>query len=194
MSKAKNPSRKNDDADYEVGYGKPPVKTRFTPGQSGNPKGRPKGVRNFATDVKATLRASVKVTHDGRHRKASTQEVMLLRLREKALSGEARALDRMIQLAQTYNNEDFATAAASLAADDAMVLEVFKARILSGISGGSSELAKERPDAFEGYSTPRPIDSDAAVERGAKPDRVSPNSHRRVDEEAESETGEGDGT
>lgn len=31
--------------DYEVGYGKPPPDPRFAPGQSGNPKGRPKGAR-----------------------------------------------------------------------------------------------------------------------------------------------------
>src|SRR5687768_13386603 len=29
--------------DYEVGYAKPPVATRFKPGQSGNPRGRRKG-------------------------------------------------------------------------------------------------------------------------------------------------------
>lgn len=33
-------------ADYEVGYGKPPKDTRFQPGQSGNPRGRPKGSKN----------------------------------------------------------------------------------------------------------------------------------------------------
>ncbi|TFL16158.1 DUF5681 domain-containing protein [Jannaschia formosa] len=33
-------------ARYEVGYAKPPVETRFKPGQSGNPKGRPKGSKN----------------------------------------------------------------------------------------------------------------------------------------------------
>lgn len=32
--------------DYEVGYGKPPKDTRFKPGQSGNPQGRPRGAKN----------------------------------------------------------------------------------------------------------------------------------------------------
>ena len=31
---------------YEVGYGKPPAATRFKPGHSGNPRGRPKGSKN----------------------------------------------------------------------------------------------------------------------------------------------------
>lgn len=31
---------------YEVGYAKPPEATRFRPGQSGNPRGRPKGTKN----------------------------------------------------------------------------------------------------------------------------------------------------
>lgn len=34
------------DALYEVGYAKPPAASRFKPGQSGNPKGRPKGSKN----------------------------------------------------------------------------------------------------------------------------------------------------
>ncbi len=31
---------------YKVGYAKPPEATRFRPGQSGNPRGRPKGTKN----------------------------------------------------------------------------------------------------------------------------------------------------
>ena len=32
--------------DFDVGYSKPPVSSRFKPGKSGNPRGRPKGARN----------------------------------------------------------------------------------------------------------------------------------------------------
>jgi hypothetical protein len=141
MSNVKKPNCKGAEGEYAIGYGKPPKHTRFKPGQSGNSKGRPKGVRNFKTDVQTTLKAVVKVTRDGRPSKVSTQEAALLRLREKALGGDARALDRLIALAQAYNNEEL-TAAASLSADDAMVLEIFKARLASGAAG--------RPDPGEG--------------------------------------------
>ena len=36
---------------YEVGYAKPPAETRFKPGRSGNPRGRPKGSRNKPPQV-----------------------------------------------------------------------------------------------------------------------------------------------
>jgi hypothetical protein len=35
-----------DSPSYEVGFRRPPVASRFKPGQSGNRKGRPKGARN----------------------------------------------------------------------------------------------------------------------------------------------------
>ncbi|MCC6947027.1 MAG: hypothetical protein IT539_04590 [Bradyrhizobiaceae bacterium] len=120
-----------DGNDYEVGYAKPPRATRFKPGQSGNPKGRPKGVRNFKTDVKATLKSPVKLSREGKARKVTTQAAMLLRLREKALGGDGRALDRLITLAQAYNNEDV-TASDALSVDDANLLAVYRERLLRG--------------------------------------------------------------
>ena len=45
------------DATYDVGYGKPPVNTRFRKGQSGNPHGRPRGARSASTILNAALKS-----------------------------------------------------------------------------------------------------------------------------------------
>jgi hypothetical protein len=89
--------------DLKVGYKRPPQHSRFRPGQSGNPRGRQKGLRNFATDVKATLEASVALNEKGKSKRVSTQEAALLRLKEKALKGEPRALDRLLEYARMFN-------------------------------------------------------------------------------------------
>ena len=44
---------------YEVGYGKPPTNTRFRKGQSGNRTGRPKGVKNFKTELSEELEEKI---------------------------------------------------------------------------------------------------------------------------------------
>ena len=41
MRKKNSPRRQS--RNYEVGWGRPPQASRWRPGQSGNPKGRPKG-------------------------------------------------------------------------------------------------------------------------------------------------------
>jgi len=116
--------------DYEVGYGKPPKETRFKKGQSGNPKGRPRGSRNFKTDLLDTLKAPVQLKEKGRPKTVSTQQAALLRLREKALGGDARALDRLIDLARIHNDEDMAeAAAAALAPTDREIIEGFATRM-----------------------------------------------------------------
>ena len=125
--------------DYEVGYKKPPKHTRFKEGRSGNPKGRPKGGRNFSTDLKDTLEEPVRLTKGGRPKTVSTRHAALLQLRAKALGGETRALDLIIKLAQAHNDEDMAEAAAKLGLTDDEVLEGYKARVLR-------RAEKARPD------------------------------------------------
>lgn len=116
---------------YDVGYSRPPVATRFQPGRSGNPKGRPKGVNNLATDVQQVLTIPTRVTSEGTTKSIPTQRAALLRLREKALAGDPRALDRLVELASRYNNEP-APVATVLSRDDKEVLDVMVARIRSG--------------------------------------------------------------
>jgi Family of unknown function (DUF5681) len=139
--KRRLPRAKTDD--YKVGYSSPPRHGQWERGQSGNPTGRPKGARNFKTDVQATLRAPVTVAREGKPRKISTQEAMLLRLREKALHGDVRAIDKLVQLASAYNNEELATSGVS-DSDDETIIRIFLARVSSGAfnpdfnnSGGS---------------------------------------------------------
>jgi hypothetical protein len=126
---------------YKVGYGNPPKHTRFRPGRTGNPKGRPKGVRNFIADVRKTLRMPVRVNNGGRARTVTTQEGALMLLREKALKGDKRALDLLLNLGVRFNNEmpEFG-ADQELSSDDRAILDAFRAELAA-----SSELrAPER--------------------------------------------------
>jgi ribosomal protein L33 len=135
MSDANRKRTKANATDYTIGYCKPPTHSQWRPGQCGYPQGRRKNTRNFKTDVKATLKAPVQVTRGAQPRKISTQEAMLLRLREKGLNGDVRALERMIQLAQVYNNEELASSV-GLTVEDESVLRVYRARVLSGAADG----------------------------------------------------------
>jgi hypothetical protein len=89
-----------------IGYGRPPKETQFRKGTSGNPKGRPKGTKDFASDVRDVLTAPVTVTENGRPRKVSSQRAALMRLREKALNGDGRSLEKLLELAreQAFND------------------------------------------------------------------------------------------
>ena len=78
--------------DYQVGYGKPPRHSRFRQGQSGNPKGRPKGSRNMAALLEEALDEPVLVNEQGRRRRIAMREAIAKQLVNKAAGGDARSL------------------------------------------------------------------------------------------------------
>ena len=117
--------------EYEVGYGKPPKRSRFRKGKSGNPKGRPKTHRNFKTDFVTALKSPVRVTEDGKARTISTQEAIIARAREKALKGTERGLDRIIALALELG-ETAQDSAPTLAIEDQEILKRYGDRLLKG--------------------------------------------------------------
>lgn len=90
---------------YSVGYKRPPLETRFRPGQSGNPAGRPKGTRNFQSLVRRCLEDEVQVTMGARKQKMSLMEALLRRLLGKAMSGDLKALVQALNLARLYDGE-----------------------------------------------------------------------------------------
>ncbi len=77
--------------DYKVGYGKPPLIRRFKSGESGNRRGRPRGSKNRKTIVREIANEMHTVTEEGRRRRRSTLELMLLALRNRAAEGDVRA-------------------------------------------------------------------------------------------------------
>lgn len=86
-------------SDCEVGYKKPPVKSRFRKGQSGNPAGRPKQATLEAVNVMDVLNESVKVTLGGKSRNMDSYEATIRRLVTSALKdGKLDAAIRFLRL------------------------------------------------------------------------------------------------
>src|SRR5437660_5065457 len=82
--------------DYELGYGKPPVHSRFKKGQSGNPRG-PRG-KNLPALLVAALNEPVFVTADGRRRKITKREAVVAQLVNKSAGADLRATKMLIDM------------------------------------------------------------------------------------------------
>ena len=89
---------------YKVGFGKPPRKTRFEPGRSGNPNGRPKGAKNFATAIDAELSATVLVTENGRRRKLTKRQIIAKRLVNRAVEGDLKPVPLLLNETRLHEN------------------------------------------------------------------------------------------
>src|SRR6201993_1716771 len=77
--------------DYEVGYGKPPLNTRFQKGKSGNPKGRPRGKKNMSTLLSTALNASIVVVANGRRKKITKRGAIVTQLVNKSAAADLKA-------------------------------------------------------------------------------------------------------
>ena len=98
MTEKKRHSRNHDD--YAIGYGRPPLRTRFQSGRSGNPKGRPKGSKNFNTLIAEELAQPVVLTENGRRKKMSKQQALAKQLTNRALSNDLKAAALVIDHAR----------------------------------------------------------------------------------------------
>ncbi len=80
-----------------VGYGRPPRATQFKPGQSGNPKGRPKGSLNLETVLGRALAEKVVIVENGRRRRLSKLQIAVKQLVNKAAAGDPRATQLLLK-------------------------------------------------------------------------------------------------
>lgn len=78
----------------------PPIATRFQPGQSGNPAGRPKGAKGRRKAVRDVLleKREVRETKSAPSKPRTTLELLFMVLREKAFKGDRRAIKTLQDL------------------------------------------------------------------------------------------------
>src|SRR5436305_136780 len=74
-----------------VGYKRPPRAHRFQTGQSGNPSGRPKGARNFKSELREELGELVTIRDGERDIQVSKQRALIKSLLSAAIDGNQRA-------------------------------------------------------------------------------------------------------
>ena len=77
--------------DYVVGKYRPPVHTRWKPGQSGNPSGRRKGRRNVKTELKEVLSKQITFRDGETERKLSLPAANVLAHAVKGAKGDVRS-------------------------------------------------------------------------------------------------------
>jgi hypothetical protein len=143
MKKRTKPKKRKS---VSVGYGRPPEHTRFKPGQSGNPKGRPRGSVNMATTLGRILREKVGTVENGRRKTISKFEAALKQLTNKAASGDLsalRLLSALVASAEERTSEAISSSPVHPEIDERVVqgiLERFKAN-----NGGDED--EPDPDA-----------------------------------------------
>jgi hypothetical protein len=112
-----------DDDTEEVGYGKPPRRHQFKPGQSGNPKGRKKGVKNEITILQELFQHKVALNERGKTRKIILLEAILRKVAEDCLRGNIKSVGFLLNRYHAAAAGD--AAQADLGEDDKAVLEAY---------------------------------------------------------------------
>ena len=118
--------------DYVVGYGKPPVHSRFQKGRSGNPKGRPRGRRNMSTLLSATLNGWVTVVENGRRKKITKREAIVTQLVNKSASADLKATQIVLAMLRDVESQaDGSASPAAFTEADQEIIQRIQARLRS---------------------------------------------------------------
>ncbi len=120
----------DDERDYEVGYGKPPRHTRFEPGRSGNPRGRPPGAKNMKTLLSKALNELVVVTEPGGRRKVSKREAIVTQLVNRSAKADYKAIQILLgMLRDSEGDTDAHSSDAAFTEADQQIIQRIRSRL-----------------------------------------------------------------
>ncbi len=121
----------HDEDDYEVGYRKPPKHSRFKPGQSGNPRGRPVTLPRADTpgQIGRDFRAVSNMTVKGSNgEEVPMMKAMAMALANAGLKGKASAAKTFLRYLEQGNEENVARCPGLKLIDDVDLVEVNRRR------------------------------------------------------------------
>ena len=121
-----------------IGYKQPPKHLQFQPGQSGNPNGRPKGARNFKSDLRDELSETISFREGNREVSISKQRALIKRLVGSAIEGDARSIATLMSFCARAVGED--NDDQQQAPEDRDIVQAFKRR---GKSAATTNSYKE---------------------------------------------------
>jgi hypothetical protein len=124
--------------DYRVGKYRPPPEHRWPPGQSGNPRGRPKGRKSSDTILREILDRKLKVSMNGRVRSVSVRELMLTRFADAALKGDIKCASFLLQRDDVAQADQTQQQRPESALSDREIIEAF---LKSHLSKGTTDNA-----------------------------------------------------
>jgi hypothetical protein len=106
------------DKPYDVGYGRPPEGRRFRKGESGNPKGRPRGSKNMATLLDEELSERVPVNENGKRKTITMRKAITKQTVRKAASGNEKFIKLVFELDGLKDARDGSVPSATAPTDD----------------------------------------------------------------------------
>jgi hypothetical protein len=115
-----DPDGTHDPDTYAVGYGRPPLHSRFKRGQSGNTKGRQKQSRNMRTVLQQVLSEDMQIREGGRVRRMPAFEALVRTTLSRAFKGDPKAMASLLVLVRHcgYGADHDAPAAELLSGTD----------------------------------------------------------------------------
>jgi hypothetical protein len=124
---------------YQVGYCRPPEHRQFKPGQSGNPRGRPKGPKSIEKVLRQALERRAPDPRGG-GRKITLLQLIMEGLVVGAAKGDHRKIRLLLGLLDSFRDSEAGAANfQELDATDRQILEQYIASLQADQAGGEAQ-------------------------------------------------------